>query len=126
MSQRNSVKDGKTAENQAAKMLRSKGLKILRRNYNTPRGEIDIVADDQGTLVFAEVRLRTHTTFGGPKESINWQKRQSIDRAAQYYLATEKSTNQPCRFDAICFSPAENKTGTYTMEWLRDAFRPGE
>ena len=121
------AKDGEAAEQVAAKMLRKEGLKILHRNYRAPRGEIDIIADDQGTLVFAEVRLRTHTNFGRPDETITWRKQQSIVRAAEHYLATEQDQNQhesqPCRFDAICLSPADDKRGNYTMEWLRDAFR---
>ena len=122
-----SAKHGKTAEHQAAKMLRRAGLKILHRNYRAPRGEIDIIADDDGTLVFAEVRLRTHTAFGRPDETITKRKQQSIARAAEYYLASEPNhrqhQSQPCRFDAICLAPTEDNSGKYTMEWLRDAFR---
>lgn len=130
MARKVSAANGKAAEQHAAKMLRKEGLKILQRNYLAPRGEIDIIADDAGTLVFAEVRLRTHTSFGRPDESITWRKQQSIARAAEHYLASVQNHSpngdRPCRFDAICLSPAEDKSGKYTMEWLRDAFRLGE
>lgn len=130
MGPRVSAASGKVAERQAAKMLRQRGLKILKCNYRAPRGEIDIVADDGGTLVFVEVRLRSHTAFGRPDETINRRKQQSIIRAAEYYLASENNNcqngDQPCRFDTICLSPAEDRNGEYTMEWLRDAFRVGD
>lgn len=127
MSSMLSSKSGDIAEQQAANLLLRKGLKILKRNYRAPRGEIDIVAEDQGTLVFVEVRLRTDISYGRPDESINRRKQQSIIRAAEHYLANGTSgnnnTNKPCRFDAVCLTPEVGQNEVFVMEWLRDAFR---
>lgn len=65
------------------------------------RGEIDIVADDDRTLVFVEVKQRKSTDFGGGEFAINARKRHRLVLAAQEFLLREKLHSQPCRFDAI-------------------------
>ena len=63
------------AEALAAEFLVARGLSIVERNFRCRRGEIDIIARDGDTLVFAEVRLRTRSDFGGAAASITAKKR---------------------------------------------------
>ena len=49
---------GKFGEDKAAEYLRKKGYGIIRRNFSCRFGEIDIIAENAGFLVFAEVKLR--------------------------------------------------------------------
>lgn len=120
---------GDDAERQAADYLRRQGLKVLGCNYRTRRGEIDIIADDNGTLVFAEVRLRKDHRFGRGLETVDWRKQQRLIRAAeQYLLANTKRQQPPCRFDVLDLTPETNgrdieNRNQYRVEWLRDAFR---
>lgn len=121
---------GDDAEHQAANYLRRQGLKILDCNYRTRRGEIDIIADDNGTLVFAEVRLRRDHRFGRGLETVDRRKQQRLIRAAEQYLLTGTGGQQPpCRFDVLDLAPEtksrdiENRN-QYRVEWLQDAFRP--
>ena len=115
---------GAAAERAAETFLLRQGARIVARNYRTTRGEIDIVADDDGTLVFVEVRMRSGSAFGGPEESIDRRKRQRIVAAARHFLVNGPSAEPPCRFDAILLTPpAHQGPGDYTVEWLRDAFR---
>lgn len=115
--------DGKTAERLARDLLKRQGLRIREQNYRTPRGEIDIIAEDGDTLVFAEVRLRSNTAFGGAAATIDARKQQKLFYASAHYLQAEGlGETRPCRFDAICLTP--DGAGDYQLEWIRDAFRP--
>jgi putative endonuclease len=108
--------EGQRAEDLCADLLRKAGLRILARNWRCRLGEIDLVAEDAGTLVFAEVRLRRDPRFGGAAESVTAAKRARILAAARLYLAGRAAT--PCRFDVLlldALSPAR-------VQWIRNAF----
>ena len=93
---------GKLGEQAAAKYLQRLGYKILERNYRYSRfAEIDIVAKDKDTIVFAEVKTRTGTTFGHPFEAINHTKIENIFKAGLYYLKNTKETYKKYRIDVI-------------------------
>ncbi len=108
---------GAQAEQLAAQFLQRRGLKLLQQNYRCRYGEIDLILQDADTLVFAEVRLRQHSNFGGAGASIDAAKQQRLIRTAQHYLATLAHT-PPCRFDAVLLDTLENAT----PEWVRNAF----
>lgn len=101
-------------ESRAAEFLRARGLRLLARNYRCRMGEIDLIADEGGTLVFVEVRLRRNGNFGGAAESITVRKQERLIRAAQHYLQRLPGS-PPCRFDAV-ISDGVN------LEWIKDAF----
>ncbi|MCE7917869.1 MAG: hypothetical protein DYH16_10130, partial [Nitrosomonas sp. PRO5] len=77
----------------------------------------DLILKDGDTLVFAEVRLRSHNHYGGAAASINAAKQKRLIRTAQHYLATLGYT-PPCRFDALLFHNLDNGW----PEWIRNAF----
>ena len=105
--------EGARAEEQAARFLAGRGLKILARNYRCRGGEIDLVCRDGATLVFVEVRLRTNRDFGGAAASITPAKQRRIALAANHYLAGKPLP--ACRFDAVLLD------GT-RIDWIRNAF----
>lgn len=106
---------GVLAERLAERFLRERGLVIVARNFRTRRGEIDLVARDGPTLVFVEVRLRTHRTYGGAAASITWAKQARLVAAASQYLSTLRST-PACRFDAVLLDGLDGAR----IEWLQD------
>ncbi len=108
---------GAQAEQLAAQLLQGRGLKLLQQNYRCRYGEIDLILQDADTLVFAEVRLRQHSAFGGAAASIDAAKQRRLIRAAQHYLATLAHI-PPCRFDAVLLDSLENPR----LEWVRNAF----
>ncbi len=108
---------GAQAEHLAAKFLQHQGLKLLQQNYRCRFGEIDLILQDGEALVFAEVRLRSRSDFGGAAASINTAKQAKLVRAAQHYLATLTHT-PPCRFDAVLLQTSDGSG----IEWVRDAF----
>lgn len=109
--------DGKRAEALAADYLQRRGLAVVARNYRCPMGEIDLILRDGATLVFAEVRLRKNSAFGGAAGSITQQKQRKLRLAAQHYLKTLAS-EPPCRFDAVLLDRLDEGA----VEWIKDAF----
>lgn len=107
---------GRKAEALAAAYLARKGLTLLSTNYRCRMGEIDLVLRDRETIVFAEVRLRTGSRYGGAAESIDARKRARIIAAARHYLAG--SPEPACRFDVVLLDQLEPPR----IEWIRDAF----
>lgn len=106
---------GQFAEDQACADLEARGLRLVQRNYRVRGGEIDLImrAAD-ATLVFVEVRARSHAGFGGAAGSIDARKRRRIVLAARHYLA--RLPEEPvCRFDVVTLDAG-------TLEWLPGAF----
>ncbi len=96
------IKLGQQAELLASSFLKKKGFKIIQKNYRSSIGEIDIIAKEKDTLVFVEVKARTNTHYGLPKEAVTYKKQQQIIRTAMWYL-NEKHihTHSKIRFDVI-------------------------
>jgi len=92
---------GVEGEDMAVKALKKKGYKIIEKNYRSKFGEIDIVAEDKGYLVFVEVKRRSSGSFGGPFAAIDGKKKEHIIRSAQYYLKSHKCFNRRARFDVV-------------------------
>lgn len=114
---------GALFERRAACMLRRAGLGILARNYRARPGEIDIIAVDNGYLVFVEVRARSHRGYAGAAASVDARKQRRIVATAQCFLQTHpRYANMPCRFDVIAFEPRQSATDS-RVNWIRGAFR---
>jgi len=110
---------GDAAEAAACARLEAEGCRILERNVRFREGEIDIVADERGTLVFVEVRMRRSDRFGGADGSVDVFKRRRLVRAAQHFLLRHFGAGTrvpPCRFDVI------TADGDGIRDWIRDAF----
>lgn len=106
---------GVIAERQASGFLQQQGLRELEKNYRCRSGEIDLVMQDQETLVFVEVRQRRDTRFGDALESIDTRKQHRIRKAAEHYLLHHSWTG-PCRFDAVGIN------GAGRLHWVQSAF----
>lgn len=111
---------GKRAEDLCAELLAGAGLRVLARNWRCRLGEIDLVAEEGGTLVFAEVRLRSEARFGGAAESVTAAKRSRLIAAARFYLARRRQVRgEPaCRFDVLLLDALEGGR----IQWIRNAF----
>lgn len=92
---------GKQGEDVAARYLEKNGYSVLARNYRCKLGEIDLIADDRGTLVFVEVRSKSSEDFGTAQESIRLKKQYKLRRVAWHYLKAQGKTGTCCRFDVI-------------------------
>ena len=74
---------GKWGEDCAVRELERRGYAILARRYRTRHGEIDIIADHQGTLVFVEVRARATAEFGRAAETVTDAKKRKVMASSQ-------------------------------------------
>ena len=101
---------GKEGEDLAVQFIARKGYKVLERNYHYGHGEIDIIAEDNGVLVFIEVKSRLNLEFGEPEYAINKKKIQQIKKMAELYLFDKGKEEVDCRFDviAIILEPKSN------------------
>lgn len=106
---------GTRAEELCAALLRRAGLRVVERNWRCRLGEIDLIAEEGDTTVFAEVRMRSAGFFGGAAESVTAAKRSRLLAAARLYLARRPGAS--CRFDVFLIDGTAGR-----VEWIRDAF----
>lgn len=92
---------GERGEALSWNFLRKQGYTILEKNFRTRFGEIDIVAEKKGTIVFLEVKTRRNHQFGSPEEAVDWRKRRKMEQVAQAYLQAKRTENRAARFDIL-------------------------
>ena len=87
---------GRIGEEVASTFLERKGFKIIARNYRKPWGEIDIIAEKDGSVRFIEVkavscerlpRVSNEMTDYRPEEQVHPAKLKKIARTAELYMA---------------------------------------
>ncbi len=92
---------GDSGEKLALEYLKNNKYKILKTNYKTNIGEIDIIAKLENTIVFVEVKTRMSDKFGLPREAVNYYKQLKIRQVASQYIKFNKLFDSLCRFDVI-------------------------
>ena len=92
---------GEGGELKAVNYLKKIGYKILKINFVTKIGEIDIIAKDDSVYVFIEIKFRSSDYFGRPSEAVNIHKQRKIRNVATIYINKNKLFNETCRFDVI-------------------------
>jgi putative endonuclease len=92
---------GNWGEQRAAEFLENLGYKIIACNFRHGHGEIDIIADDKGTLVFVEVKTQKSDAMGEAFTWVTRKKQRQIGRVALAYLTVNNISNRDCRFDVI-------------------------
>lgn len=111
---------GRWAEEAAARYLIEHGLVCRARNFRSRYGEIDLIMDDDGVLVFVEVRSRAGAGFMDPAESVDHAKCRRIARTADAWLRACRHAPVPaCRFDVVAVT---GEPGAPRIRWLRAAF----
>jgi len=90
---------GKAGEDLVCAYLKKQGYEILERNFRTQVGEIDIIAADDGCLVFIEVKTRRNDAYGVPSEAVDYRKQQTISRVASQYIQKYLYFDMIMRFD---------------------------
>lgn len=99
---KNSRQIGLDKEKLAAAYLIDLGYAVLTTNFRSRFGEIDIVAMDNGELVFIEVKYRSSERYGSPFDAVDFHKQKKICRTALAYLMLNHIKDDvPLRFDVI-------------------------
>ncbi|MCK5237879.1 MAG: YraN family protein [Deltaproteobacteria bacterium] len=111
---------GTYGEDHAVRMLKKAGCKVLERNFRTRMGEIDVVADEDGTLLFVEVKTRGKHSIAKPFESVDRRKQEKIIKASLEYLSKNNiDEDTPIRFDVISIVVDGESVDT---EYIKNAF----
>ena len=92
---------GRRGEALARRHLESRGYVVIETNYRTRGGEIDLVTEHRGKLVFVEVRTTSTRSFGSPEESITRKKRKHLIRTARHYLNARDRADRDWRVDVV-------------------------
>ena len=101
-------------EKAVADYLSRQGIRIVTNNYRCRLGEIDLIGEDENTLIFFEVKFRRNDKYGSPFDAIDYKKQKRIINAAKFYLMSYP-TDKYIRFDAVGIT--DN-----SIEWIKDAF----
>jgi putative endonuclease len=97
---------GLAAEETAARLYEGRGAEIVARRLRSPEGEIDLVARENGALVFVEVKQRRRRA--GPDSPITERQWRRLGNAALWYIMTASQGTgaaPACRFDAVIVGP---------------------
>jgi putative endonuclease len=112
---------GRLGEDEAVRVLKKRGYKILDRNFRARFGEIDIIARQGETVVFVEVKARSDkdARFGTPAEAVGRKKQERIIKSAYEWLRKDKKKDRPVRFDVVEVIMSDGAMETNIIE---DAF----
>ena len=110
---------GKDGEDVAAAHLQSRGYRVLERNFRCDAGEIDIIAERDGALVFCEVKTRRTDRWGQPSEAVHPRKQARIRRLAAAWLGASGRRAHSIRFDVVSVVV---EPGASRLEHIEDAF----
>ena len=119
--QRSTREIGKEKEDLAISFLLNNQCRIIERNFYMRGGEIDIVAKENHSILFIEVKYRSSNKCGGAYYSVSQKKQIRIAKTALYYM---KKRNIPLecsiRFDVILIHDCSNNEQEIT--WIKNAF----
>jgi len=109
-------------ENLAKNYLVQHGLTLLRQNYHSRFGEIDLIMLQQEVLCFIEVKYRNSMGFGGAASAIPIQKQRKIVKTAQVFIAENDRLKQhSMRFDALLMQQNADRQSN-NINWIQNAF----
>ena len=91
---------GTLGEDFAVELYEKSGFAVIKRNYHSRYGEIDLIAESEDTLCFVEVKTRNLTSLGTPADAVDYRKQKKLVLTAMKYLTETESYKQP-RFDVL-------------------------
>jgi putative endonuclease len=114
---------GRDGESAALAFLKKQGYRILEKNFRSKVGEIDIIAEQDGVIVFVEVKARTDHEFGHPLNALTPAKQRKIVQTAQSFLAGKRISDKPMRFDVVALTSGSGNPDSWQIELLQNAFQ---
>lgn len=112
---------GRFGEERAARYLRLRGYRIREMNFTCRQGEIDIIAEKRGFIVFVEVKLRKSAAFAEAREFVSPAKQRRVITAAQLWLSMNETELQP-RFDVMEVYAPDGAEGRLRINHIENAF----
>ncbi len=113
---------GKFGEDIAHRYLRRHGFTVIARNWRPPQGggEIDLIAWEDETLVFVEVKTRTSNQWSAPEREIDRDKIFAVSRAARDYVRRSGCDPDHVRADVLAIDT--ERTLEFQVRHYRNAF----
>jgi putative endonuclease len=102
---RTNWQSGAAAEDAAARHYAARGGAVRARRLRTPEGELDLVVEQAGVVIFVEVKRRARDHFDSPVSERQWQR---LENAALHYMMrvqNETGVQPACRFDVALAGP---------------------
>jgi putative endonuclease len=110
---------GRSGESAAQDAYRRRGYRVLARNWRCRLGELDLVLERRGVLVFCEVKTRRGDRFGGGHDAVTWRKRAKLRGLADAFLQETGLRPRAIRFDVASVA---SRDGRSDVEVFEDAF----
>lgn len=118
-----SARLGQMGEQWVRERLEKQGVEILAANWHCPWGEIDLIAANETTIAFVEVKTRASAVFALPREAVGRSKQEKLIRSAQQWLMEHPEEQRQPRFDvAEVFAPMGIRTAKPKIVYLPNAF----
>jgi putative endonuclease len=114
---------GRRGELVALVVLSCKGYRLRHRNWRGPTGELDLVFEKLGVVVFVEVKTRSSEMFGGAVAAVDRDKQSAIVRTAASYMSRHGLWERPARFDVVTVERRPGFPG-WRVRHLQDVVRP--
>jgi putative endonuclease len=110
---------GRCGEDAAGDAYLRRGYRVLARNWRCRLGELDLVLERRGVLVFCEVKARRGGPFAGGYEAVDWRKRSKVRALAEAFLQETGFRPHAIRFDVASIAVARGRSD---VEVFEDAF----
>jgi len=110
---------GRAGEGAAEASYRARGYRVVARNWTCRLGELDLVVERRGVLVFCEVKARRPGEFGGGYEAVTARKQAKLRALAEAFLGSTRVRAQAARFDVASVSI---RGGRVDVQLFEDAF----
>ena len=107
---------GQTGERIAERWLEFRGWRVLQRRYRNGHRDIDLIAEQQGTIAFVEVKTRRGVEFGGPVGAVNWRKQRELTRSAHVWIERHGRPGEQYRFDVVAVVVAHQRVRVRHVE----------
>lgn len=111
---------GALGEEAALRTYLGRGYRLVARNWRCRAGELDLVVERRGVLVFCEVKTRAGGTFGGGYEAVTAAKQRKLRQLAELFLLSARGRAAAVRFDVA--SVAMARRSAPSVEIFEDAF----
>lgn len=116
-----SKEKGYLGEEAALNYITQMGYTVLKRNFRTKYGEIDIIGRDKDYITFIEVKSRKDFIHGLPCEAVNKGKQHRIARIALLYIVENQLSGHNFRFDVV--EVIMNDSNVNYIRLIKDAFQ---
>ena len=110
---------GDKGESFAARLYEKSGYTVVKRNYHSRFGEIDLIAESDAEICFVEVKTRKLSSLGNPAEAVDFRKQKKLTLTAMKYLGEVENFKQP-RFDVLEIWQQDGKIMKYNL--IKNAF----